>query len=353
MQLSELFDLSLRVYRTLGWRILVASAVPTLFSLAGLTFLVTKIFPGFVWTKLGTSQFGQATDAAVNMVLGVLVAGPLILIGVSLATTYIAPLVADFMHGLPPDYKAAGEAQWKTAPRMLLVSIRESLIASSGAVVGGALLFLSWYINNITSTSDSIAGLVLVVGIFALVIGGVLALVLVSTHALVAPITVLEKVGAAVAARRSRDLMKARPYHGSGYDSVWTLYLLVAFLAGIIMAGASAITAILGVSSWAAALDLRAWRPIIESAINLLPIYVTLWVTVPVWAVTVTIVYSNEESVWRDMTSKRWLRTFGIRTAKIVFALSLLVSCITFGAGDPEAQLRLSTAGPPMFSSTF
>lgn len=31
---------------------------------------------------------------------------------------------------------------------------------------------------------------------------------------------------------------------------------------------------------------------------------------------------------------------FGIRSAKIVFALSLLLSCLTFGAGDPGAQLR-------------
>lgn len=38
---------------------------------------------------------------------------------------------------------------------------------------------------------------------------------------------------------------------------------------------------------------------------------------------------------------------FGIRIAKIVFALSLLVSCITFGAGDPEAQLRALKGQPP------
>src|SRR5579885_3437814 len=40
------------------------------------------------------------------------------------------------------------------------------------------------------------------------------------------------------------------------------------------------------------------------------------------------------------MTSKRSLRMFGIRSAKILFALSLLISCISFGASDPNAQLR-------------
>lgn len=291
MQLGELFDLSLRVYRTLGWRILAASAVPTLFSLAGLAFLTQYVFPSFIWTKLGTNDAGQATNAVISILLAILVAGPLILIGISLATTYIAPLVADFMHGLPPDYKAASDAQWKTAPRMVLMSLRESVVAASGTAVGAALLFTSWYINKVTAASDSIAGIVLVIGIFALVAGFIVALALVSTHALVAPITVLDNLKAKAAAKRSKELMKARPYHGSGYDSIWSLYLLLGLLAGIILAGASMISGLLGIENWASALDLRAMRPIIEAAIELVPIYLTLWVTVPVWAVTVTIVY--------------------------------------------------------------
>ena len=109
MQLGELFDLSMRVYRVLGWRILAASAVPTVFSLAGFAFLLQYVMPGFASTTQGTSQQGQVAEAAINMLLGIFVAGPLILIGISMATTYIAPLVSNFMHGLPPDYKAADE----------------------------------------------------------------------------------------------------------------------------------------------------------------------------------------------------------------------------------------------------
>ena len=291
LQLSELFDLSLRVYRTLGWRILVASAVQTLFTLAGLAFLFQYVVPGFIWTGQGTRPSGQVIEAALNMLLGVAVAGPLVLIGISLATTYIAPLVSDFMHGLPPNYKAAGEAQWKSAPRMLWVSVRESLLAASGTIVGGVLLFASWYLNQITGSENVIAGLVLVSGVIAICIGGVGALVILSTHALVAPVAAIEHVSAAVAGRRSRELMRARPYQGSGYDSVWSLYLLMGLLAGILIGGASALTEVIGISNWAGALNLLTLRPIVEGAIDLVPIYVTLWVCVPVWAVTVTIIY--------------------------------------------------------------
>jgi hypothetical protein len=40
------------------------------------------------------------------------------------------------------------------------------------------------------------------------------------------------------------------------------------------------------------------------------------------------------------MTLKRWLRTFGVRSARTVFALSLLISCLSFGAGDPASQVQ-------------
>lgn len=291
MKLAELFDLSLRVYRTLGWRILVASAAPTLFTLAGLAFLFQYVMPGFLSTKQGTSEAGQVLDAGLNLFFGILVAGPLVLIGASLATTYIAPLVADFMHGVSPDFKAAGEAQWKSAPRILWVSVRESLFASGGAIAGGLLLLVSWWMSHRTGDDAAIAGYVLVLGALALAVGGVLALFVISTHALVAPIAVLENVSAKVAATRSRDLMKARPFQGSGYDSVWSLYLLMAMLSLILGLGTSALAELAGVTHWAAALNLRAAQPVLEAAVGLIPTYLTLWVTVPVWAVTVTIIY--------------------------------------------------------------
>lgn len=291
MKLAELFDLSLRVYRTLGWRILVASAAPTLFTLAGLAFLFDYVLPGFTSTKQGTSESLQVLEAGANLFLGVVVAGPLVLIGISLATTYIAPLVADFMHGVSPDYKAAAEAQWKSAPRILWVSIRESLFASSGAIVGGLLLTVSWMLSHMTGDQTAIAGYVLVAGVLALAFGAFVALFVVSTHALVAPIAVLEKATARVAARRSRDLMRARPFQGSGYDSIWSLYLLLAMLGLILGSGAGALTQLVGVTHWANALNLRTAQPILEGAIGLMPTYLMLWVTVPVWAVTVTIIY--------------------------------------------------------------
>jgi hypothetical protein len=132
---------------------------------------------------------------------------------------------------------------------------------------------------------------VLIAGIGALCVGGIGALFVVSAHALVAPIAAIERASAGLAAKRSRDLMKARTYHGSGYDSVWSLYLMLGLIALILCGGAAALVDIIGIGNHLSGVNLRQMRPVIEAAVGLIPIYLTLWVVVPVWAVTVTIIY--------------------------------------------------------------
>jgi hypothetical protein len=291
MQMAELFDLSMRVYRTLGWRILGASIVPTLFSLSGVAFLFQYVLPSFGTTAHGTNESGQVIEAGMDLLLGIFVAGPLILIGISLATTYIAPLVSDFMHGLPPNTKAASESQWRSAPKMVWLSIRESVLASSGILISGVFFFLSWAATFVTASDNVIAGLVLVCGILALIGGMIVILYVVSVHAIVAPASAIEELSGKAAGARSKELMRSRPYQGSGYEAVWALYFLMSFLALILGLGTSAVSSLVGITNWAGALNLRAFRPVIEGVIDLLPYYLTLWVVIPVWAVTVTIIY--------------------------------------------------------------
>jgi len=251
MQLSELFDLSLRVYRTLGWRILAASVVPSLFSLAGLGFLFQYVLPGFFTTNQCTKQNGQVVDAGINLLLGIFVACPLILIGISLATTFIAPLVADFMHGLQPDLKAAREAQWKTAPRMLVLSLKESFLALSGVIVGAIFLFLSYYAASLPGLSDNaLAGIIAVLGVLAIVGGCMVVLFVISIHAIVAPVCAIEGARVKVAGKRSKELLKSRPYQGSGYEAIWSLYLLMSFLVLIIGVGFASGAKVVGVTNW-------------------------------------------------------------------------------------------------------
>lgn len=291
LQLGELFDLSLRVYRTFGLRIMAASALPTLFTLAGFAFVFQYILPSFLWTREGASQATQVGQTVANLLLGIVVAGPLILIGVSLVTAYAAPVVASFMHGLPPDFKAAQGIQWKLAPKLTVASLGQAILGAGGALVGCGLLVLSWSLSGTTSQSSSIAGVVLILAILAIALGGIGALVVVSMHALVAPITALEGLRPGAAAKRSRQLMKSRLSHGSGYDRVWALYVLVGFIGFVMMVGAEVLWEVAGIDNWADQLNLQAYKPILDTFLALAPPYLTLLVTIPVWAVTVTIIY--------------------------------------------------------------
>ncbi len=291
MQLAELFDLSLRVYRTLGWKILSACIVPSIFTLAGVAFLFEYVLPGFFTTNQGTKESGQVIEAIMNLGLGVFVAGPLMLIGIALATTYIAPLVSDFMHGAPPNYKAAQEAQRKTALRMLWLSIKESLFATSGVVVGALFLFLSWIATYMTASDNVIAGVVAVLGVCAIIAGSLMVLFVISIHAIIAPISAIENVPWRKAGRRSKDLMKSRPYQGSGYEAIWSLYSLLLFIIIILFGGTAAIGGLVGITNWAGALNLRELRPVVEGVFDLVPYFLCIWVIIPVWAVSTTIIY--------------------------------------------------------------
>jgi hypothetical protein len=174
---------------------------------------------------------------------------------------------------------------------MLIVSIRESVIGAGGTLIGCGLLFASWAMSRSARTDDTTVGLVLMLGVVAVIAGSVGALLLASMHALVAPITAIEGVGAIQAARRSRQLMKNRQYHGRGYDRVWSLYMLLGFIALVMMLGSRVLWELAGADKWADQLELQAFKPVVDTFLALAPPYMALLVTIPVWAVTVTIIY--------------------------------------------------------------
>lgn len=288
---SEVLDLAGSVYQTLGWTIIRASAIPALLSLGGFAFLLYYVMPGFFWTDKATRGSDQVKEAALNFLLGIVVAGPLILIGMSLVCALVAPLVSDFMLGNVPNIASAEEAQKKSAARLAIVSLWESLLSTSGALIGGMLLMLSWYLSATVGPSLPAAGLVLIIGCIALAVGSLVPLYIASVHALVGPIVVLENVGAVQAARRSKQLMRASRYHSNGYGSIWLQYLLLGFIALILILGSYTAVAIIGVSDWMKSLGPGPLRPILETALELAPVFVTLWIVIPVWAVNSTIVY--------------------------------------------------------------
>lgn len=291
MTTSEMIDLALRVYRNLGWTILKASALPTLFSLGGFAFLLFYVGPNLFNTDVGTSTNQQILEAMFLIVVGLVVAVPLVLLGVSLITSFVAPLVADFVLGNVPNARAAQMAQIRTSGRMMMVSLREGLLSSSGGIVAGLILGLGAFMNQVMPPGDVTPALVVAIGFFALMIGAVFPLVFASFDALVAPAAALENLGAKAASKRSRELMKNNRIHGSGYEAVWSVYGLLILIAIAIGGGAGTFTGVIDLAGWIDKADIGPWAMLTDAALMLLPWFLIIWICVPVWATTVTILY--------------------------------------------------------------
>lgn len=292
MNHSETFDLSLQLYRMVGWPLLKVTVFPTFFCLAAVAFFADYVAPGYAWTEAGNAPSEQIVEAIVLTLLSVFVAAPLMIIGVSMISAIASRLVSDFMVGNVPDIKAATLSLKRTLPRLLWLGARETLIGSSGVLISAALFVLSGYLNMTTDTTSPMAGVIYGLGILAIFAAFIVFAIQACFHALVAPAAVLENLGAKAAARRSRQLMKAHGYHPSGYERIINLYLLLLFIAAILGAGFGSVFALFSPNEIIRNVGLGgAPGAILEQAIALLPLFLVLWTVIPVWAVTVTIIY--------------------------------------------------------------
>lgn len=292
MMTSEILDVSLRTYRNLGWTFLKAGALPTLFCLAATLFLTQVVLPGFFTTRDADSLATQMLDSGTSVALGLLVAGPLFLIGFGITTSVVTSLVSDSMVGNLPSLEAAQRNARRTLSAVLRLTFREMLFASSGLLLSVALLMGSALLDRITSENNVLSGLTAGLGLLGISAGGLVFLFVVSRHALAGPALILENLKPAAAARRSHDLLKGEGWHPSGYGTIWAVYLILAFLILALGAGVSLSFSLIGLSGWLeSALRNVPYSTVFLTGVSFIPTFLVLWLTIPVWATTMTITY--------------------------------------------------------------
>ena len=169
--------------------------------------------------------------------MALLIGGPLLLIGISYSTALVAQLVSDYMIGNLPSPDAARQTARRTLPTTLKVNLRVLLLSSSGLLVSIGLLMLSSYLDTVTSQQSAFSGLVALVGVLGIIPGGIVMLLVIGREALTTPAAVLEGLNAREAGRRSRELMKGTPYIVSGYNTVASLYTVIAIVSALMIGG--------------------------------------------------------------------------------------------------------------------
>ncbi len=291
MTSSEVIDVSFRMFQVLGWTFLRLSIGPVLFCIAALAFVNRYALPGLIESS-STNWEVQIREASVAIFLSLFVGGPLFLVGVASVNAAVTQLVSDFMVGNVPDERAAQAAMARSLSKLIVLSVRELLLSLSGAIFAVALLMLSSVISKTMQSLADLSGVVFAVALIAFVPGVAIFVYFRVVHALGPTVAVLENANAKQASKRSKYLVNTPDFQGSGQSTLISLFFLSAFILLVLNLGLGGIAGILGlqeqVQQAVANLPLPGlWM----QAFDLIPLFLSLWIVLPLWATTTTVLY--------------------------------------------------------------
>jgi hypothetical protein len=289
---SEVIDTALRVYQRQGLTFLRLTALPSVFCLAAFAFVWAYLFPAFFTTRDPESIGVQATEVLITLGLAVFVAGPVFLTGLTYGSALVVHMTADLLEGRPISEFEAQKSARLALPALFWQNVRELLLATSGILVSTAFMLVGSYLTTVTNQDSAAAGVVALIGVFGLILGFVIFLVMLSRHALALPAAVIESKRGKEAGKRSKTLLKKSGSQSAGYGSVYSVYFLLA-LAGLIFIGSVEFAlSLLSIPERASAWLAGSWlQPLVTQALDLAPLYLVLWALVPAWATALTVIY--------------------------------------------------------------
>lgn len=214
------------------------------------------------------------------------------LIGLSYATAVTVNLVADFIGGRVANESGAHSGARRSLMSIFLLNVRELFQAWSGLVFAFAAFAASALLAD-RFPSGSVAPVLLVmVAVFGLLAGLFVLPWVMARHALAPAAIVLEGLRPGIAVKRSLELMKGTPWTPSGYGVVVMLYLVEVLLLVLIWIGAGTSLGLLGVAEQSRTLsDWPIVGVFLEKALELFPLFLAIWIIIPVWCTTTTLLY--------------------------------------------------------------
>lgn len=288
---SEIMDAAVRTYQTYGWTFLRLTAVPTLLCLASVSFL-SQFMPMLFLTSHKDNIAAQIGEFAWACFVAVAVAVPLFLMGFAYATGIVVLMTSDRVLGNAANEESAIRRVNSRIWKLFGIVAIESVVASSGLLFSAALFVWSGLLSVRTAQTDDSAGIVAGVAILGAIVGGLIYIGVRISHGFVVPAALLEGTGPLAAGKRSRTLMRAGRAGSKPAGSIENVYAVVAMIWLIVLSGAYGIQSIFDVTSHLRDLTHgMGIQPVLVGAVELLPIYVTLWFTMPLWGAAVTIAY--------------------------------------------------------------
>lgn len=287
---SELMDLSLQIYQTLGRRVLSLTAGSTLVTTFAACFVGNVLVPRVFQTTSPGSVGTQLIEAGTVVVIALLVAIPLFLVGVSYSLAVVIQLVSDYMNGriqTTENTVLSAVSSWK---RLTVLNFWESLQSTSGLIISLVVLSVSALASEAGSPeSQLVTGMI---GVAGVVLGFLVYLLVISSHALAAPIVHLEGLSSRAAMKRSQYLLKRENQIPGGGQTIGSTFALLLLLMLIIPGGLTGVIEGVGIRSWVSSVLMGVpMREPIVAILDYAPVFLLLWTSIPIWGAMTTILY--------------------------------------------------------------
>ena len=292
MRPSELLDLSLAVYQQLGVLFLTHTVFPALMGLGAMAFVATYLFPALAQTSDPNSVAVQLEEVAAAIGVTLAVAVPMLAGSIAYTSAIVTRLTADFMSGTPTDAANARRVARSRMRTLVGIAFRVGLVSATSLVVVGAALVGIALLDGSVPSEQVWLGVLAVFVTLAALPAGLISLWGFSAYGLAVPCAVVEDRGAKDACKRSRDLMRRNPIHGSGFDTTWMLWgvlglVLIAGVGGLFLS-----MGLVDVTGWVNSLHVPTYvTQLLQRTVSLLPWFAAVWIIVPVWCTTTTLLY--------------------------------------------------------------
>jgi len=292
MTASETVDLAIKTYQRLAGLFIRESIPAALLTLVGVTFLLEWTLPSLLETSDQSNISVQVVEFMTNLAVGLVIGGPLMLIGGSFLVAVVVVLTSQYLTGELIDIglaRATARKTWKTT----ILSSLYVLIASSGGIFVSVLIMgIGGWLSTYNSDSDVFLRLLAFIGVFGLLAAGIWSLACVARYALAIPSAILEGVGPKEALRRSVQLQKRFLHHGTGTAATW--YIIATVLLGwiLISSGADVAQELVGLNRILTQFNqILPFPELWKVAVGAIPSFVAILLLLPAVTCGFTIIY--------------------------------------------------------------
>lgn len=301
---STAYPTALRLYRTLGVRILRLTAMPMAFCFAVLVFFVSLVLPSLFETRDASSLIIQAFEILGVGLIGMVVACPLFFFGLSYSQAITSILVVKHILGEnirdEEVHRQVNEKIWPLFWTTILCSWR----AGWSFFVGLGMLIPPAFMSEADQASRVFSGLVAAIGVFVLMLSPLVGLISLMSVSLAPTAALLENLKPRPAVKRSKSLMQGRWVNrqmvfGSGQSSLTSAVLLMGGLALFAILGGYLTSGLLEKSGLLRFLVTGTFgNTLVNGFLGALPWFLCLWLITPIWNTVIGVVYIDRKIQW-------------------------------------------------------